>query len=238
VNPYTNPGAAPAAHVCDPVAQIGKMTSSLTYSTYFGKYILVGQQGAPVPGFYYSLSDDLLHWTRDKLLMQAPLDWTHRCDQPNPVRDPSLIDAGSLTTNFETTRQRAYLYFTRFNYDYDGFGNCSQTLDRDLIRIPIEFSGQSPPPPPPPPPPASSEPSPAPATQTAAAPTPVTTTTCTHARSHRDRLVRQVRSTRRKLAHAHGRAAKQRYRRLLRVRKHRLARARRVLKTACGTSTG
>jgi hypothetical protein len=197
-----------------------------------------------VPGFYYSLSDDLLHWTPSTLLMRAPLDWTHTCDQPNPVRDPSLLDAGSPSGNFETTRQRAYLYFTRFNYDYDGFGNCFQTLDRDLIRIPIEFSGQSPPPPPPPPPPpappspAPAQPSAAPATESAAGPAPVTTAACSQARGQRDRLVRLVRSARRKLSRAHGRAAKRRYRRLLRVRKHRLTRARRSLTVACGTNSG
>jgi PKD repeat protein len=32
---------------------------------------------------------------------------------------------------------------TRFNYYYDGSGACSMTLDRDLIRIPIEFGASN-----------------------------------------------------------------------------------------------
>jgi hypothetical protein len=35
--------------------------------------------------------------------------------------------------------QRPYLFFTRFN-----ISSCSTSLDRDLIRIPIEFSNQAP----------------------------------------------------------------------------------------------
>ena len=32
------------------------------------------------------------------------------------------------------------LYFTLFNYFYEGSGNCSMTLDRYLIKYPIQFS--------------------------------------------------------------------------------------------------
>ena len=35
--------------------------------------------------------------------------------------------------------QRPYLFFTRFNT-----ASCASSLDRDLIRIPIEFSNQAP----------------------------------------------------------------------------------------------
>ena len=60
---------------------------------------------------------------------------THRCGDPDPVAYPSVLDPGSSSRNFETTGRDAFLYFTRFNYE-----DCKETLDRDLVRVPIEFS--------------------------------------------------------------------------------------------------
>jgi len=48
---------------------------------------------------------------------------------------PSLLDPDSETRNFETTGKKAYLYYTLFNLDYLG----NSTLDRDLVRVPVEF---------------------------------------------------------------------------------------------------
>jgi PKD domain-containing protein len=55
------------------------------------------------------------------------------------LRDPSLLDPLSKSRNFDTIGQRPYLFFTRFHLN-----GCSWNLDRDLIRIPIEFSNQQP----------------------------------------------------------------------------------------------
>jgi hypothetical protein len=92
------------------------------------------------PGFYFYTSDDLINWSQAKLLMKAELPWTWQCsDGPQFYRDPSLLDPQSTTRNFDTMGQRPYLFFTRFN-----ISGCSSSLDRDLIRIPIEFSNQAP----------------------------------------------------------------------------------------------
>ena len=70
-----------------------------------------------------------------QLLMEAELPWTYECGDGNPILYPlPARSPGDTSRNFETTAKRTYLYFTRFNYS-----NCVQTLDRDLIRIPIEF---------------------------------------------------------------------------------------------------
>jgi hypothetical protein len=53
----------------------------------------------------------------------------------DPVYYPSVLDPTSKSRNFETTGRRPYLYFTRFHYR-----SCNQTLDRDLVRLPIKFS--------------------------------------------------------------------------------------------------
>jgi hypothetical protein len=134
----------PAEGVCAVVArnQIGTRSESLTWSSYFKKWMLVGSglnaDGVSGPGFYYHTSDDLINWTRGKLLMQGPLPWANDCNG-EVLRDPSLLDDDGESRNFETIGQRPYLFFTRFHLD-----GCAWSLDRDLIRIPLEFSNRQP----------------------------------------------------------------------------------------------
>lgn len=149
INPYTNP-QPPEQHVCTPVAfpEIEKMVQSLTFNSYFGKYLLVGQTSDWDPvrqefvyGVYYSTSDDLINWSHRQLLMEAELTWSYQCGDDNPIAYPVLLNPGTATPdtttagrNFENTSRQTYLYFTRFNYS-----NCQQNFDLDLIRIPIRF---------------------------------------------------------------------------------------------------
>ena len=136
----------PAQHVCAPVDfnSIGTISESLTYNTYLKKWMLVGGSvGDPLfdkpPGVYYALSDDLLEWTNATLLMEAEIRWSADCNPPDPIKDPSLLDPDSTSRNFETVGQRAQLFYTHFH-----FSGCNGTLDRDLIRVPIEFTNQQP----------------------------------------------------------------------------------------------
>jgi hypothetical protein len=142
IDPYTNP-QPPDSHVCAPVAlnEIEKMVQSLTYNTYFKKYLLVGhtqdwdpQRGELVYGVYYSTSTDLVNWSHRQLLMEAVMTWSYQCGDDNPIAYPVVLNPGSSDRNFGTTGQSTWLYFTRFNYV-----NCAGTNDRDLIRIPIRF---------------------------------------------------------------------------------------------------
>jgi hypothetical protein len=144
VDAYRVRSAASGNHLCDPVSydEIGTMSDSLTYNTYFGKYLLVGSSTAydaskrrVVPGFYYSLSDDLVSWSQRKLVHEAELPWTYSCGNPDPVLYPSVLDPASKSRNFETSGRRPYLYFTQFHYS-----SCRSNLNRDLIRVPIAFS--------------------------------------------------------------------------------------------------
>jgi hypothetical protein len=143
IDPYKVRSVA-ADHVCEPVSPdaIGNMTMSLTYNTYFDKYLLVGTAGdysakkrRNVFGFYYALSDDLIHWSRRKLIREVELLETYKCGDADPVFYPSVLDPKSRSRNFETTGRQPYLYFTRPHYS-----GCRQTLDRDLVRVPIRFS--------------------------------------------------------------------------------------------------
>jgi hypothetical protein len=145
INPNLEPNLPPAKHVCAPVAQsqLGTVNQNLTFSSYFHKFILVGVEWDPVtkntvPGFYYSLSSDLIHWTTRSLLMQITLPYPRQCTDPNTGLYPSLLDPDSNSRNFESTDQQVYLFFT-----YERWNGCVLTLDRDLIRIPIQFTGSA-----------------------------------------------------------------------------------------------
>jgi hypothetical protein len=120
------------------------MSESLTYNTYLRKWMLVGMaagnssNGLP-SGIYYALSDDLLEWTNLDWLFEGEIVWVNDCTPPDPIKDPSLLDPTSTSRNFETVGQRGQLFYTLYHFD-----GCNGTLDRDLIRIPIEFSNQQP----------------------------------------------------------------------------------------------
>jgi hypothetical protein len=143
-NPYGPSLGAPSDHVCEPVSpsRIDSMHESLTYNTYLDTYLLVGLSAGFDPpsrrtvwGIYYSVSDDLIHWDEAKLIREVELPWTFKCGDGNPILYPSLIDPDSTSRNFETTGRSPYMYFTRYHYN-----NCTQNLNRDLIRVRLEFS--------------------------------------------------------------------------------------------------
>jgi hypothetical protein len=141
-NPYTNPSLNPFPHIPQPMPldSIVTMCDSLTFNTYFGKFLLVGATAQWindefVTGFYYSLSDDLVNWSMRKLLMRAKLPFWETDQSGEFVLYPSLIDPDDTSRNFEITGQRPYLYFTRRH----PITAANQGLDRDLVRVRIEF---------------------------------------------------------------------------------------------------
>jgi hypothetical protein len=143
IDPYLEPNERPQDHICQPVSynQIQLMVESLTFNTYLDSFLLVGTAvetkpgGETTSGIYYSTSDDLIHWTPRRLIREVESRSTYECGKSDPVAYPSVLDPESTSRNFETTGRRAYLYFTRYNHKA-----CRETLDRDLIRVPIEFS--------------------------------------------------------------------------------------------------
>ena len=133
VNPYTQSGYTIADKILAPVSRdrIGKMSASLTYNSYFGKYMVVDFtnaviNGAMVYGFFYSLSADLINWSSPRLILQTSSTWA-----AGGSLYPSIIDHNDTTRNFEQAGQSCYLYFTKWN---------SGTYDRDLLRIPVTFN--------------------------------------------------------------------------------------------------
>jgi hypothetical protein len=136
VDPYAEDVSNPTAHRCEPVSWENLGYSALNYylgyNSYFENFILMGHAvNVRLPGFYFSLSDDLVHWSPMQLLMEADLaqtvDWN-----PPFLAYPSLIDPLDTSMNFEITSQMPYLYFTRIN-------SMSPNLDFDLVRVQIKF---------------------------------------------------------------------------------------------------
>lgn len=133
-------GIDPAQHICKPIEPltIEGMTQSLTYSTYFDKFLLVGvrsDRGLVAGGVYFSVSDDLLHWTVPQLIKSVELVFTYKCGDQNPIAHPSMLDPDSKSRNFDTVGREPYLYYTLVRYD-----KCIQTLHRDLLRVRVRFS--------------------------------------------------------------------------------------------------
>ena len=147
VDPYIG-SPPPQGHLCQPVSRddIEVQTSSLTYNTFLGKYVLVGaHRYAPYtheerPGFYWSTSDDLVNWSRAVPLMAAETHDGFRCGAADPVRDSALLDPASSSPNFETTGRTMDLFFVLFHPTYNANGTCTVGLDRDLVRVPVTFN--------------------------------------------------------------------------------------------------
>lgn len=121
---------------------IGDLNGSLTYNVYLGRYMLVGAAvrrgdgGVPVCGFYYSLSHDLVHWSRAQLLREAKLPnpragCMHGTDLTGAESYPSIIDRADPSDNFERPGRDPYLYFVRYG---------STVMDRTLMRQPLRIT--------------------------------------------------------------------------------------------------
>jgi len=131
-NPYT--GAAPAW--CTQVIP-GGIADGLTFNTYLGLYMQIGDVAAGNNcGLYFYTSPDLVTWTVGGFMRAQywpfGVNGDGACAAPPGVAataDSAIIDHSDTTTNFEKPGQTPYLYFTRFN---NGFG-----LDRDLVRVPM-----------------------------------------------------------------------------------------------------
>jgi hypothetical protein len=141
-NPYTTDvGSDPQK--CAPLDRgdiAASMTESVTYNTILEKYVLVGMGPHPTStpelplwGVYFSFSDDLIDWSRRRLLLELPM----VASVADPGSEliyayPVLLDPDSTSLNFDTTDEQMYLYVSRFN-----FGGGS--LDRDLVRWPVDL---------------------------------------------------------------------------------------------------
>lgn len=81
-----------------------------------------------------ALSNDLLNWTKPRIIDGINIQQTKICDE-NPVYVyPSLVDPESPDRNFDTTNDDAVLFLTSIHRQ-----ECKYTLDRDLVLRHIRF---------------------------------------------------------------------------------------------------
>jgi hypothetical protein len=133
VDPYAEPVGDPAQQTCATVSQeiVAALSYNLSYNSYLDRFVAVGHDiFKNPPGFYYSLSEDLIHWTPKKLLM--PADLVQNTNGRTPyLAYPSLISHDSQARNFDVTDRSPFLYFTRVN--------GLNPLDFDLLRVRVVF---------------------------------------------------------------------------------------------------
>jgi hypothetical protein len=142
VDPYREPESTTVPCAAIDPNHLGAMASSVTFNTYLNQYLIVGTtavhiDGREVWGVLYALSDDLIHWQSRRLLVEVEMPWTYQPGDANVYLYPALLDPASPDRNFETTGKTAFVYLTRFNTRESG--NTLGTLNRDLVRIPVEL---------------------------------------------------------------------------------------------------
>jgi hypothetical protein len=127
------------AEACVPIAGIGATITSvarLSDQDGFAALIAAARGVDTVRrGVYIAYSDDLFRWSTPQLLFEAPIMFNYGCDDNVAYGYPSLLDAASLSRNFETVGADAWLYLTRFSVVA-----CKLGRERDLVRFRISLS--------------------------------------------------------------------------------------------------
>ena len=140
IEPYSATDADAKSHVCSDFGRdsIGwEPSGSVTYNEYLDRYVMVTLSGDnDVWGAYYSFSTDLVRWTPRELLVELTLSNTRDKDTSLYNGYFTLIDPDSLSLNFDTSDESAYLYYTRKN-EGDVYS------DRDLVRVLVTFELES-----------------------------------------------------------------------------------------------
>ena len=126
---------------------------NLLYSNYFEKFMIVGfGQFNNKNGVYYTLSDDLIHWSQRILVktwdsddyIVGETDTRERSNSQYRVSYAGVVDHNSTDRNFNTVGQEAYLYWTE-NQPNGGAPTCPNGLscgayDRKIKRQKIKFT--------------------------------------------------------------------------------------------------
>jgi hypothetical protein len=144
-NPYYENVAPLQTHACEPLDynDIQMMMRTVTFNTYLNKYVLTGNaikydpvRGQVVYGFYYSTSDDLIDWSMREVMLEVPTLTSHQCGGPDAGAYPSLVDHDSTDPTYRTGDATMYLYYVDLHFN----AACQLTGDRDMVRVPVQFS--------------------------------------------------------------------------------------------------
>ena len=112
------------------------LTESLSWNTQLGRWFAHRKQGvlADDGAFFFSTSTDLVNWTDPRAFHPAELVFTHTCGEPDSKAYASLLDPRVRSATSASPGGRVDL-LPQLNYQ-----DCHMTLDRDLMRIPVEIT--------------------------------------------------------------------------------------------------
>ena len=137
VSPYGGRDAASLRQPCVPVGD-GELsppvrTLARTLSGKFMAVFLRSSAAADMPeGAYLSYSEDLITWSKPRLLLAFTVFDPRKCKLGAPSSGywyPSLIDPADKSMNFDVIGSSAYLFLTRLNNCFDA--------DRDLVLFKV-----------------------------------------------------------------------------------------------------
>lgn len=137
----TDPYTGPAPNWCTPVIPNSEFVGTLTFNTYLGTYMLLGDVAVSgvACGTWFYTSSDLIHWSAPAWVRATYSPFSSGgsgCAPPAGVASiaySSVIDHNDTTANFERPGQTPYLYYTRFN-------PTGGPLNRDLVRVPVTIT--------------------------------------------------------------------------------------------------
>lgn len=118
---------------------------SVHWSTYLNAFVVLtmSDDGAN-QGFFVRTSLDLIGWSAPRRIFDVPLPWGANASTPGKVlyAYPSFLNAAA-PPNYDTLGQRAELLFVRVYVNANGPGLLPQ---RELMRVPVDFTTTDQPP--------------------------------------------------------------------------------------------
>jgi hypothetical protein len=134
INPYTSKVGDAHAHVCAPLKAKLLTMGGMARDEASGAFVLVMQgelyssSGIRESGVWATSSYDLIEWS-DPVLVWA--DAAAAGSQPTDI-DPAILDPTSRSRNFETYKDKPYIYFVRV-------GTSGRPYNRKLLRVPVRI---------------------------------------------------------------------------------------------------
>jgi len=143
---YNTPTPEHEGRTCTPLGNLPYKIRSLLWHAPSQGYIATFEKTRRIEGpsartdvtFSFAWSNNLKDWS-DPVAMTT-LKGPSNCSFAQVAGAyPSILDSQSSDENFGTVTHHAYLYYTKFNLQ----PNCRLTLNRDLVRIPIQILSTS-----------------------------------------------------------------------------------------------
>jgi hypothetical protein len=135
IDPYTEPDAVPAQHVCARVQGAIYETASLVYHPRTGSFIvtqLTPDRRFGDPGVYVTASADLIHWSPPRLIISTAQLSVQAGQGRWLFEYASLLDPTSTDRNFSTVSDTPYVYIVRSDMNHPPL---TRLLFRQKIRL-------------------------------------------------------------------------------------------------------